>query len=102
MLFIVTMIGLTFVTVKLIGKNTEIKQLVEKLKAEKMEQARSDSNGTEEDSNLKDGAETDDKKKYDEEKQAVATTIDNSFKTINDISDPGELKFDNPALPAQS
>jgi len=99
MLFIVTMIGLTFVTVKLIGKNTEIKQLVEKLKAEKMEQARSDSNGTEEDSNLKDGAETDDKKKYDEEKQAVATTIDNSFKTINDISDPGELNFDNPALP---
>ena len=54
MLFIVTMIGLTFVTVKLIGKNTEIKQLVEKLKAEKIEQARSDSNVTEEDSNLKD------------------------------------------------
>jgi len=99
MLFIVTMIGLTFVTVKLIGKNTEIKQLVEKLKAEKMEQARSDSTGTEEVSNLKDGAVTDDKKKYDEEKQAVATTIDNSFKTINDISDPGELNFDNPALP---
>ena len=98
-LFIVTMIGLTVVTGNLIGKNTEIKQLVEKLKAAKIRQARPDSNGTEEDSNLADDAETDEKKKYDEEKPKLATIIDNSFKTINDISDPGELNFDNPALP---
>ena len=98
-LFIATMIGLTFVTGNLIGKNEEIQQLVKDLEAARSEKARPDTNGTDEDLNLADDAETDDKKKYDEEKQAVATIIDNSFRTINDMSDPGELKFDNPALP---
>ena len=98
-LFIVTMIGLTFVTRNMIGKNTKILDLVEKLKVSKLQQARPDSNGTDEDPNLADDAETDEKKKYDEEKPKLVTIVDNSFKIINDISDPGELNFDNPALP---
>ena len=98
-LFIVTMIGLTFVTGNLIGENEEIQQLVEKLKAAKMQQALAGTNVTEGASILPDAPETDEKKKYDEERGELATVIDNSFRTINDISDPGELKFDNPALP---
>ena len=99
-LFIVTMIGLTFVTSNLIGKNEEIQQLVEKLKAAKMQQALAGTNvtkGTSE--SIADAAKTDDNLENDAEEQQRATIIDNSFKTINDISDPGELNFDNPALP---
>ena len=99
-LFIVTMIGLTFVTGNLIGKNTEIKQLVEKLKAAKMQQALAGTNVTKVASeSIADAAKTDDNLENNAEEEQRATTIDNSFKTINDISDPGELNFDNPALP---
>ena len=73
MLFIVTMIGLTFVTGNLIGKNEKIQQLVEKLKAAKMQQTSPDSNGTDKGLSLADDAETDEKKKYDEEKPKLAT-----------------------------
>ena len=98
-LFAGTLIGLTIVAKNMILKNEQIKGLAEKLKAAKMQQSRLDTNATEGASTLPDAPETDEKKKYDEEKQAVATIIDNSFRTINDMSDPGELKFDNPALP---
>ena len=99
-LFIVTMIGLTFVTGNLIGKNTEIKQLVEKLKAAKMQQALAGTNVTKVASeSIADAAKTDDNLENNAEEEQRATIIDNSFKTINDISDPGELNFDNPALP---
>ena len=99
-LFIVTMIGLTFVTGNLIGKNEEIKQLVEKLKAAKMQQALTGTNVTKVASeSIADAAKTDDNLENNAEEEHRATTIDNSFKTINDISDPGELNFDNPALP---
>ena len=99
-LFIVTMIGLTFVTGNLIGENEEIQQLVEKLKAAKMQQALASTNVTKVASeSIADAAKTDNNLENNAEEEQRATTIDNSFKTINDISDPGELNFDNPALP---
>ena len=99
-LFIVTMIGLTFVTGNLIGKNTEIQQLVDKLKAAKMQQTLAGTNVTKVAAEtIADAAKTDDDLENDAEEEQRATIIDNSFKTINDISDPGELSFDNPALP---
>ena len=99
-LFIVTMIGLTFVTGNLIGENEEIQQLVEKLKAAKMQQALAGTNVTKVASeSIADAAKTDNNLENNAEEEQRATTIDNSFKTINDISDPGELNFDNPALP---
>jgi hypothetical protein len=78
----------------------EFKALVEKWKDSKKQQELDDANGSsKKELTLPDASETDDKQKYDEERQEVSTVIDNSFRTINDMSDPGELKFDNPALP---
>ena len=100
-LFVGTMIGLTFVTKKMIGKNTEILDLVEKLRVAKLQKEQEDANATKKATEtIVDATDTDDKTDWkDGESESVATVIDNSFKTINDISDPGELKFDNPALP---
>ena len=98
-LFIGTLIGLTFMAKKMIMDDEKIKKLVGDLKAAKEQHSRPDTNGTDRASTLPDAPETDEKKKYDEERGELATVIDNSFRTINDISDPGELKFDNPALP---
>ena len=101
-LFVGTMIGLTFVTKKMIGKNTEILDLVEKLKVAKMQQqAQAVANATNKPpETIVNSTDTDDQTDWSGgESGSVATIIDNSFKTINDISDPGELKFDNPALP---
>jgi hypothetical protein len=99
-LFVVTMIGLTFVTKKMIGQNTEILDLVERLKVAKRQQEQDVTNATNKPpETIVDATKTDDNIENDQEKQKLAAVIDNSFKTINDISDPGELKFDNPALP---
>ncbi len=100
-LFVGTMIGLTFVTKKMIGKNTEILDLVEKLRVAKLQKEQEDANATKKATEtIVNSTDTGDKTDWkDGESESVATVIDNSFKTINDISDPGELKFDNPALP---
>ena len=99
-LFVGTMIGLTFVTKKMIGKNTEILDLVEKLRVAKLKKEQDANTTKKATETIVDATDTDDKTDWkDGESESVATVIDNSFKTINDISDPGELKFDNPALP---
>ena len=100
-LFVGTMIGLTFVTKKMIGKNTEILDLVEKLRVAKLKKEEAVTNATNKPpETIVDATDTDDQTDWSGgESGSVATVIDNSFKTINDISDPGELKFDNPALP---
>lgn len=99
-LFVGTMIGLTFVTKKMIGKNTEILDLVEKLRVAKLKKEEAVTNATNKPpETIVDATKTDENIENDQEKQKLAVVIDNSFRTINDISDPGELKFDNPALP---
>ena len=99
-LFSGTLIGLMFVAGD-ITKNKDFEKLVMELKAAKMQQALADVNATKKDPNkVTDADKTDDKEEWDDGiKQELTTVIDNSFRTINDISDPGELKFDNPALP---
>ncbi len=99
-LFSGTLIGLMFVAGD-ITKNKDFEKLVMELKAAKMQQALVDVNATKKDPNkVTDADKTDDKEEWDDGiKQELTTVIDNSFRTINDISDPGELKFDNPALP---
>ena len=98
-LFIVTIIGLTFVTEKLIGKNEVIQQLVRDLEAARSQKALDDATAIQKPETIVDATKTDDNIENEGEKQMLNTVIDNSFKTINDISDPGELNFDNPSLP---
>ena len=99
-LFAGTLIGLMFVAKNMVAKDKEILKLVEKLKTASNQKKLDDTNATKKDSEeLPDASKTTGKEKWDDNKQSLTTVIDNSFKTINDISDPGELKFDNPALP---
>ncbi len=99
-LFVGTMIGLTIVTKNLIIKDEKIKKLVKDLEAAKEKQTLFDANASvKKPETLPKATQTEDKEKYDKEKKEVSTAIDNSFEIINDISNPGELKFDNPALP---
>ena len=99
-LFAGTLIGLMFVAKNMVEKDEEILKLVDKLKAASIQKKLDDTNSTKKDfEKLPDAAKTTGKEKWDDNKQGLTTVIDNSFKIINDISDPGELKFDNPALP---
>ncbi len=99
-LFIGTLIGLSFVAEKMIMDDEKIKKLVGDLKVAKMLKEQDDPNAPDKPpETIVDATKTDDNIENDQEKQKLAVVIDNSFRTINDISDPGELKFDNPALP---
>ena len=100
MLFMGTLVALMFVTINMIKKDEEIDKLVGDLEVAKLKkEQQADINGTNNPSTLKDASKTDDKEQYDAEEEERTAVVDNSFKTINDISDPGELKFNNPALP---
>ena len=74
-LFVGTMIGLTFVTKKMIGKNTEILDLVEKLKVAKLKkEQQAVTNATNKPpETIVDATKTDENIENDQEKQKLAS-----------------------------
>ncbi len=100
MLFMGTLVALMFVTINMIKKDEEIDKLVGDLEVAKLKkEQQADINGTNKLPTLMDAVKTDDQEQHDAGEEERTAVVDNSFKTINDISDPGELKFNNPALP---
>ena len=100
MLFMGTLVALMFVTINMIEKDEEIDKLVGDLEVAKLKkEQQTDINSTNKLPTVKDAPKTDDQEQYDAGEEERTAVVDNSFKTINDISDPGELKFNNPALP---
>ena len=76
MLFVGTMIGLTFVTKKMIGKNTEILDLVEKLRVAKMQKEEAVTNATNKPpETIVDATKTDENIENDQEKQKLASYV---------------------------
>ena len=75
-LFVGTMIGLTFVTKKMIGKNTEILDLVEKLRVAKMQKEEAVTNATNKPpETIVDATKTDENIENDQEKQKENTRL---------------------------
>ena len=99
-LFLATIVGLTIMAKNSILDDKKINELLAKLEAaEQTKQTALDENATAASETLAKAAETEDKVEHEDEIEETESTIRNSFEMIHEMSAPGELQFDNRALP---
>ena len=99
-LFLCTIVGLTIMAKNSILKDGEIKELKDKLAAQQAQIAEVDQNATQaKQDTMMNAAESEDKVEHEDEIEKTESTIRNSFEIIHEMSAPGELQFDNRALP---
>lgn len=100
-LMLVTAVGLGIWAKKMVTGNSQLQERLKQLQTQAKAQAEAESNATavKKDEKITDADQTEAKDSYEETQEETTSIIEGSFETLNNMTDPGMLRFDNPALP---
>ena len=99
LLFVITLGVLGYFAKQMVVGSTALKERKEQIKAERAASAAEDANGSQEEKGIEHAAKTEEKKKHEVEKVDQDQIVDSSFSILHGMTDPGQLRFDNPSLP---
>lgn len=99
LLFICTLVALGIWAKKTIAESDELKNYIAKLQADRKAQANLDANETKPEPTLMDAGETETQQDHEAGQADQKQVIEGSFTILHGMTDPGQLRFDNPSLP---
>ena len=99
LLFVITLGVLGYLAKQMVSGSPALKEHKEQIKAERAARAAEDANVTHKEPGIEHAAKTEEKKQHDVEKVDQEQIIESSFSILHGMTDPGQLRFDNPSLP---
>ena len=100
-LMIATAIGLGIWAKQMVSGNQELQKRLKELQAKAQAEAAADGNATKtkKEEKITDAGKTESNELYEATEEETTQIIEGAFETLNNMTDPGMLRFDNPALP---
>ena len=99
LLFVITLGVLGYFAKQMVSGSTALKERKEQIKTERAAGAAEDANASHEEKGIEHAAKTKEKKKHEVEKVDQEQIVESSFSILHGMTDPGQLRFDNPSLP---
>ena len=103
-IFVGTLVGLGIYAKKFITENDDLKKHVAAIQSQREAESKSKAKADavakqKEDTNIQTASATPAKKQNEAEQADVAEEIEGAFTILNNMTDPGMLRFDNPSIP---
>jgi flagellar motility protein MotE (MotC chaperone) len=99
LLFVCTLAILGYFAKQMVTESTALKEQKEQIKAEREARAKADANATQAMPTIEDAGKTETQEKHEAEQVDQEQIIESSFSILHGMTDPGQLRFDNPSLP---